>query len=56
MLTMKKQLHFKFERPKTRVHRILFENDTPFKPKKVDLKTGYRRKDKHPAKMHSLND
>lgn len=40
-------LSFKLERPKTRVHKILFEQDTPFKPKKVAVKNQYQRRPKH---------
>lgn len=32
---------------KTRAHRVLFFNDTPFKPKRVELKTRYQRQPKH---------
>lgn len=47
---MKKEtIHFTFARPKNRAHFVLF-GDTPFKPKKVELKTGYKRKPKHPNK------
>jgi hypothetical protein len=41
-------LSFTITEPKRRVHRVLFQNDTPFKPKVVQSKTQYRRKDKHP--------
>lgn len=33
--------------PRTRVHRVLFERDSPFKPKVVQDKTLYKRRDKH---------
>jgi hypothetical protein len=46
---MKRQiLSFKIEQPKHRVHRVLFDDNTPFKPKVVQSKVQYRRKDKHP--------
>ncbi len=46
---MKRQiLSFKIEQPKHRVHRVLFSDNTPFKPKVVQAKVQYRRKDKHP--------
>jgi hypothetical protein len=32
---------------KTRIHRVLFIRDTPFKPKRVVLKTRYQRRAKH---------
>lgn len=35
---------------KTRAHRVLFAKDTPFKPKRVEVKTRYRRHDKHKGK------
>jgi hypothetical protein len=48
---MKRQiLSFKIEQPKHRVHRVLFSDNTPFKPKVVQSKVQYRRKDKHPSR------
>ena len=45
---MKKDiLSFKVERPKQRMHRMLFDENTPFKPKVVSSKVQYRRKEKH---------
>lgn len=32
--------------PKTRTHRVLFDNDSPFKPKVVERKDKYKRSDK----------
>jgi len=32
---------------KTRIHNVLFFRDTPFKPKRVELKTRYKRRQKH---------
>ena len=32
---------------KTRAHNVLFFRDTPFKPKRVELKTRYKRQPKH---------
>jgi hypothetical protein len=32
---------------KTRAHMVLFFHDTPFKPKRVELKTRYKRQPKH---------
>jgi hypothetical protein len=47
---MKKEvIQFKVDRPKSRAHYVLY-GDTPFRPKQVELKTRYRRKDKHPKK------
>jgi hypothetical protein len=45
---MKKQIiSFTIAQPKTRAHRVLFQNNTPFKPKVVEDKTLYKRKPKH---------
>ena len=46
---MKKEiLSFKIEQPKHRAHRVLFMDDTPFKPKVVkSKKNSYNRKPKH---------
>ena len=50
-IMMKKEtLHFTFDRPRTRAHKVLFENDTPFKCKRVEPKNNYRRKPKHGKK------
>ena len=47
---MKKEvIHLQLSRTKTRAHQALF-GDTPFRPKKVELKTRYKRKAKHPKK------
>lgn len=32
---------------RTRVHNVLFSRNTPFKPKRVALKTRYQRQPKH---------
>jgi hypothetical protein len=32
---------------KTRVHYVLFMENTPFKPKQVNLKNRYKRNEKH---------
>lgn len=46
---MKKQiLSFTVEQPKHRAHKMLFQNNTPFKPKVVQSKLLYNRKPKHP--------
>ena len=45
---MKKQiLSFVVVQPKHRAHRVLFQNNTPFKPKTVQSKVLYNRKPKH---------
>jgi hypothetical protein len=36
---------------KTRAHMVLFFHDTPFKPKRVELKTRYKRQPKHPKQI-----
>jgi hypothetical protein len=47
---MKKELlSFTVKEPKHRAHRVLFCENTPFKPKVVKSKKGnYTRKSKHP--------
>lgn len=35
------------QKMKTRAHRVLFANDTPFKPKVVKSKVRYQRQPKH---------
>ena len=37
----------KDQKRKTRAHRVLFSNDTLFKPQRVELKTRYQRQPKH---------
>ena len=45
---MKKEiLSFVVAKTKHRMHRVLFQTDTPFKPKVVKDKTLYKRKSKH---------
>jgi len=47
---MKKEvIHLQVGRPKTRAIE-LYSADTPFRPKKIELKTRYKRKEKHPKK------
>ena len=40
-------LSFTLEKPKHRAHRVLFQENTPFKPKVVKRKDTYKRKPKH---------
>ena len=48
MIIMKKEIiHIALERPKTRVLEF-YAHGTPFKPKRVEPKTRYKRKAKHP--------
>jgi hypothetical protein len=49
MWVMKREiLSFKIEPMKHRAHRVLFDEDTPFKPKVVkSKKSEYNRKQKH---------
>lgn len=35
------------QKPKTRAHRVLFDRDLPFQPKRIELKTRYQRHAKH---------
>jgi hypothetical protein len=52
---MKKEIiHFTVERPKHRAHRVLFDNDSPFKPKTIKAKNQYRRKDKFQKRLEDL--
>ena len=45
---MRKQvLSFKVPQVKSRVHYILFAEDSPFKPKSVKRKDSYQRRPKH---------
>ena len=45
----RKTISFTIEQPKHRAHRVLFSDNTPFKPKVVQPKKGmYIRKSKHP--------
>jgi len=45
---MKKQtITVNFQRPKTRAHFVLFEHNSPFKPKTVENKLAYKRRPKH---------
>jgi hypothetical protein len=37
---------------KTRAHLVLFLSHTPFKPQQVELKTRYKRREKHPQKSN----
>jgi hypothetical protein len=39
------------KRTKSRAHRILFDRDLPFKPRKVENKLSYNRKAKHPNRQ-----
>lgn len=45
---MKREIiSFKIDKPKHRAHRVLFDENTPFKPKVVKSKIQYQRKPKH---------
>lgn len=49
---MKKDvLVVKLDRPKTRMHSVLFNKDTPYKPKKIASKKTYTRKSKHSKRL-----
>ena len=43
------KIQFKVDRPaqRTRAHYVLFSQDTPFKPKRINLKNRYKRNEKH---------
>jgi hypothetical protein len=44
---MKKEVIILEFKPRTRAHRVLFERDSPFKPKVVESKLRYKRREKH---------
>jgi hypothetical protein len=45
---MKKEIiQFKVPKQKTRAHYVLFSEDSPFKPKRVERKDVYKRNPKH---------
>ena len=44
MKTQKVIVEFK---PRTRAHRVLFDRDLPFKPRVVESKLRYKRREKH---------
>ena len=46
----RKILSFTVEQPKHRAHKVLFSNNTPFKPKVVQSKVSYKRNTKHRIK------
>ena len=43
----KQIISFSIPRSKTRAHRVLFAENTPFKSKVVELKNKYQRQPKH---------
>lgn len=45
--TMKDSIHVPATRIKTRTHKVLFTNDSPFKQKIVKSKMEYQRRTKH---------
>ena len=52
---MKREIiSFKVEQPKRRMHQVLFAENTPFKPKRVERKDGYRRQPKHLTKEYEF--
>lgn len=44
-------MQYRVERQRSRAHKILFDRDLPFKPRKVESKVNYRRKTKHPHRQ-----
>lgn len=44
---IKNLLNTSMKKIKTRMHRVLFDSNLPFKPQVVPLKTQYKRKPKH---------
>lgn len=55
---MKKDvISFRIEKPKHRAHRVLFEDNSPFKYKVVHpKKTQYNRRPKHQGRLDSWED
>ena len=45
-----KPVAFKIAPVKRRRHRALYDEDLPFRPRREDPKTVYRRRPKHPLK------
>jgi hypothetical protein len=50
-LMKKETLSFTVKQPKHRAHNVLFCRNTPFTPKVVKPKNGYKRKNKHPKRV-----
>lgn len=53
---MKKTLSFTVEMPKRRMHKALFDDELPFKPKVVKPKNQYKRRPKHKNKLDSWDE
>jgi hypothetical protein len=49
-----KPIHFVIPAVKSRNHRVLFDRDLPFRGRKEDPKTIYRRKPKHSKQDDTL--
>ena len=47
-----KPIHFALPPVKSRKHRVLFDRDLPFRGRKEELKTQYRRQPKHRKQDH----
>lgn len=41
-------MRMQVERQRSRAHKILFDRDLPFKPRRVESKVTFKRKTKHP--------
>lgn len=50
------KLSFKLPKVKHRMHFVLFDEDTPFRPKVVNRKPAYQRKPKHKTQDWNQND
>lgn len=44
-------MRYQVELQRSRAHKILFDRDLPFKPRKVESKVQFRRKIKHPNRQ-----
>ena len=47
---MKTTIQIKLPRQRSRAHRVLFDENSPFKPKVVQSKLQYSRRAKHPKR------
>lgn len=50
MIVTARPVNFTVKAPRGRHHRALFDQSLPFRPRREELKTEYRRRPKHPAR------
>ena len=53
---MKTVISFRIPKIKTRAHKVLFDDDSPFKPKVVRAKNTYKRREKHRTKFDKYSE